>query len=37
MSDPADRAALLEMGEYWKRLAELTEKIQAENSPKGEQ
>jgi hypothetical protein len=37
MSDPANRAALLEMGEYWKRLAELAEKKEAENSPKGEQ
>jgi hypothetical protein len=31
MSDPADRAALLEMTEYWSRLVECAEKREAES------
>jgi hypothetical protein len=34
MTDPADRAAFLKLAEYWKRLGELAEKKEAENSPK---
>jgi hypothetical protein len=34
MTNPGDKAALLEMGEYWTRLAEQAEKEEAENSPK---
>jgi hypothetical protein len=31
MSDPADRAALLEMAGYWKRLTECAEKRKGED------